>query len=204
MEILIVGVLTLLTVSVVIFRKYTEGKSVAETEPTEFCEYATNSTEACRDIINKALDSLAEGNVIEACENYRKGSEILYNSCALDKGRDIYWNYMVESVDKIAETTRHIVSKPGYMVSIYDKCEIMTIRKSIDEMLRNANSRQLANEYRQAVANNRYFLEDVISERSKTMKHDDFNDDSQSYQYLMLLYYLHYFVNSYYRYCFAK
>lgn len=201
MEILLVGGAAIVLVVAVAIRKHFRGNRVAV--PSEIERQESPAIEPCRDIICKALDCIASGNVIGACENYRRGSEILYNMNTSDKGKNIYLNYLVESVDKISETARHIVTKPGYRISIYDKCEIMTIRKCIDEMLGNLDKPRSADEYRQVVADNRYFLEDVISERSKVMKHDDFNDDSQSYLYLMLLYYLHSFVNSVYRYSLA-
>ncbi len=201
METLLVGVAIVLVLAVIIRKKYTRNKSVDVPAVAE--GHVAPAIEPCRDIICKALDCLAHANVIGACENYRRGSEILYNMGASDMGGNIYLDYMVESVDKISETARHMVTKPGYQISIYDKCEIMTIRKCIDEMLENLDRPRSADEYRQVVADNRNFLEDVISERSRVMKHDDFNDDSQQYRYLMLLYYLHSFVNSYYRYCLA-
>lgn len=201
MEILLAGGAAIVLVVAVAIRKHFRGNRVAV--PSEIERHESPAIEPCRDIICKALDCLAHANVIGACENYRRGSEILYNMGASDMGGNIYLDYMVESVDKISETARHMVTKPGYQISIYDKCEIMTIRKCIDEMLGNLDKPRSADEYRQVVADNRYFLEDVISERSKVMKHDDFNDDSQSYLYLMLLYYLHSFVNSVYRYSLA-
>ena len=201
MEILLTGGAAIVLVVAVAIRKHFRSNRVAV--PSEIERNESTAIEPCRDIICKALDCIASGNVIGACENYRRGSEILYNMGASDMGGNIYLDYMVESVDKISETARHMVTKPGYQISIYDKCEIMTIRKCIDEMLGNLDKPRSADEYRQVVADNRYFLEDVISERSKVMKHDDFNDDSQSYLYLMLLYYLHSFVNSVYRYSLA-
>lgn len=156
----------------------------------------------CREIISQTLDSLANANAIDACTNHRIGSDSL---CALGRkvrriygfspdkeSKYIYLNYMIESAEKIAETARHMVIRPSFRISISDKCEIQELRNMIADMPEADSDQHL-------IAANKDFIEHLIAVHTKTMRYEDFNDDSQAYSYLILLYYLHSFINSYSR-----
>ncbi len=165
-----------------------------------FDEMVLCVAESCRNVICPALDSLADADVINACKNHRIGSGSL---CTLENkvrrsfGADsdsessyIYISYMIESAEKIAETTRHIVCRPSFSISISDKCEIQALRKMMDDMLEPAFDFQM-------IDGNKNFVKHLIAVRSKSMGYDDFSDGTQAYSYLTLLYYLHSFINSF-------
>ena len=156
--------------------------------------------ESCRNVICPALDSLADADVINACKNHRTGSDSLstleykvrrrYSANSDDDSRYIYINYMIESAEKIAETTRHMVIRPSFKIPIADKCEIQALRKMMADMLEPDYDSQM-------VCGNKDFVEHLIAIRCKSMKYEDFNDGAQAYSYLTLLYYLQSFINSF-------
>lgn len=206
---IIFAIISVIVILLAINSRCRRDKAVSDNnELNNVDEYILSVTAQCRDIICRALDCLAENDIIEACKNNRTGSEQLYslshkietffhkNNSADDLIR-VYLSYMIESADKISETSRHLVTKPEQKISISDKCEIRAIRKYIDEML-NENRMDSNGSLRHA-STNKNFLGYLIAERSKSMRHDDFNDGSQSYSYLILLYYLHSFTNSFYQ-----
>lgn len=156
--------------------------------------------ESCRNVICLALDSLADVDVINACKNHRIGSESL---CTLENkvrrsfgtdsdngSRYIYVSYMIESAEKIAETTRHMVCRPSFSISISDKCEIKALGKMMADMLEQSYDSQM-------IGGNKDFIKHLIAVRSKSMGYEDFCDGAQAYSYLTLLYYLHSFINSF-------
>ena len=156
----------------------------------------------CRVIISRSLGSLAEADVIDVCKNYRMGADSLFalrkkigQTFDLKSNREsegVYLNYMIEAAEKIAETARHIVISPSFRISISDKCEIQVLQQVIDRI--EDKDFDLP-----AVADNKDFLEHLIAERSKSMAIEDFNDGAQAYSYLTMLFYLHTFLNSYFR-----
>lgn len=167
-------------------------------------EYILSISAPCRDIIIRSLDCLAQNDAIEACKNNRTGSDLLYSlNRAIDSFfpkndlRGTYLTYMIESADKISETSRHLATKPEQKITISDKCEVRAIMKYLDEMLTTTPTG--SSDTLKIAASNKNFLEHLIAERSKIMRHEDFNDGSQSYSYLILLYYLHSFTNSFYQ-----
>lgn len=198
---IILAVFILLVLYLVIRRNRREtddsGISVKLTE--DFDEMVLCVAESCRNVICPALDSLADADVINACKNHRFGSDSLCTlenkirrfGAGFDKAsKYIYANYMIESAEKIAETTRHIVCRPSFSISISDKCEIQALRKMMDEMLEPAFDFQM-------IEGNKNFIEHLIAVRSKSMGYEDFSDGAQAYSYLTLLYYLHSFINSF-------
>lgn len=151
----------------------------------------TSAAAQCQDIVCNALDHMADENSVEVCRNDRKASGILYDlsrrihcrfreDIPADDIRAIYLIYMIEAADKISETTRRIATSPEYRISIAEKCEIMAIRNMDCEMIPD-------------------FLKHLIAETSRSMSHKYFSDESGAYAYLMLLYYLRSFFNSYHR-----
>lgn len=105
-------------------------------------EYIPSVTASCCDIIIRSLDCLAQNDAIEACKNNRTGSDLLYSlnrtiNSFFPKNdlRGTYLTYMIESADKISETSRHLATKPEQKITISDKCEVMAIRKYLYEML---------------------------------------------------------------------
>lgn len=154
-------------------------------------DYITSATGQCREIVCNALDRMTDGNSAEVCRNDRKASGILYDLSRRLNGRflkdipandiqTVYLTYMIEAADKISETTRRIATTPSYRISIAEKCEILAIREMDREMIPD-------------------FLKHLIAETSRSMSHQDFSDESGAYAYLMLLYYLRSFFNSYHR-----
>ena len=166
---------------------------------------------SCRKIICTALDCIDGNNEIEACRNHRAGADMLdtvsrkINSAANENvwSEDcnaVYLNYMIEATDKIAESSRHIVTSQAGGISMSDKCEIQTLRDHIVSMLDNTNvaTRDVNHVMEQSIEN-KDFISHLIAAHSKSMSRDEFEDNSPSYRYLTLLYYLHSFVNSFCR-----
>ncbi|WP_289875362.1 hypothetical protein, partial [Duncaniella muris] len=109
--------------------------------------------------------------------------------------------YMLEATDKIAETTRHLVTSPDGYIPISYKCEIETIRGGIVRLSQLADS-ILSSDVDTVKINGdagleKDFIEHSIAIHSKGMTHEDFDEGAPSYSYLMLLYYLHSFISSF-------
>lgn len=213
MDYYIIGIVALCVfyAAMILWEKYryagTSGNNVALSR-TDDCIMLV--VEPCRKIIGTALDCMAEGNVTEVCKNHRTAGAILYSldkrlkefshsADSKDVFKLVYVNYMLECADKISETARHMVTHPTYGISIADKCEIQSVRKYIDAMLKNVGTPADFSVVVVTAVDNKTFLEYIISERSKSMTYADFDDSSVAYSYLRLLYYLHSFVNSFHR-----
>lgn len=158
-------------------------------------------------VVCGALDCLAGGRVIDACKNHRVGtaslSELEKKLGKLTQAKDakedmavVYVKYMIEAAGKVAETVCHIVVRPEFCISISDKCELQTIGTMIGAL-----PAEVADDSRflSKVANDKDFIEHLIAEKSKSMTHEDFDDGSQAYSYLVMLYYLHSYLNSFYQ-----
>lgn len=213
MDYYLIVIITLLIIATIylLSRKITLRKG----NPKEAQSYSTDelilsTINSSKEIICKALDCIAESNTIEACKNLRIGSKILhtlrnkigstvdYNKPQKEHLSD-YLDHMLESADRIAETSRNIVSSPNFTTTIADKCQIMTIRDSVAEILSNANNPdRIATSVSQA-SNQKDFLEHLISEHTKAMSHNDFNDNTYAYSHLMLLYHINAFISSFHR-----
>ena len=108
---------------------------------------------------------------------------------------------MLEATDKIAETTRHLITSPDSYIPISYRCEIETIRGGIARLSQLTDS--ILDADADTVKINRDtglekdFIEHSIAVHSKGMTHEDFDEGAPAYSYLMLLYYLHSFVSSF-------
>ncbi len=79
--------------------------------------------QSCSPIIDKALECLSSNDSIAVCKNHRIGMETLdiigkkVRDCsadtdyAIDKS-EVYYEYMLEATEKIAKTSRHIITAP--------------------------------------------------------------------------------------------
>lgn len=168
--------------------------------------------QSCGPIIDKALECLSSNDSIAVCKNYRIGSrnidlisgKVRESSAETDGsiGKTAqYCQYMLEATDKIAETTRHLITSPDSYIPISYRCEIETIRGGI------ARLSQLADSILDADADTvkingdtgleKDYIEHSIAVHSKGMTHEDFDEGAPAYSYLMLLYYIHSFVSSF-------
>ena len=172
----------------------------------------TMTMQSCGPIIDKALECLSNNDNIAVCKNHRIGSQTI--DIISDKVRNssadtddtigktaLYCEYMLEATDKIAETTRHLVTSPDGYIPISYKCEIETIHGGIVRLFQLADS-ILSSDVDTVKINGdagleKDFIEHSIAIHSKGMTHEDFDEGVPAYSYLMLLYYLHSFVSSF-------
>ena len=160
--------------------------------------------QSCGPIIDKALECLSSNDNIEVCKNHRTGSQpmcFLANTEGKIGKTSLYCEYMLEATDKIAETTRHLVTSPDSYIPISYKCEIETIRGGIVRLSRLADGILGVDDDIIKIAGDtgleKDFIEHSIAVHSKGMTHGDFDEGAPAYSYLMLLYYLHSFVSSF-------
>ena len=172
----------------------------------------TMTMQSCGPIIDKALKCLSNNDSIAVCKNHRIGSQTIdiisekVRNSSADTDDTIgktalYCEYMLEATDKIAETTRHLVTSPDGYIPISYKCEIETIRGGIVRLSQLADS-ILSSDVDTVKINGdagleKDFIEHSIAVHSKGMTHEDFDEGAPAYSYLMLLYYLHSFVSSF-------
>lgn len=166
----------------------------------------------CSPIIDKALECLSSDDSIAVCKNHRIGSKNIdlisdkVRNCSANTDGSIgktalYCEYILEATDKIAETTRHLVTSPDSYIPISYKCEIETIRGGIVRLSQLSDS--IFDRDSDTVKINgdtgleKDFIEHSIAVHSKGMTHEDFDEGAPAYSYLMLLYYLHSFVSSF-------
>ncbi len=168
--------------------------------PADYTEkHIEEITATCNAIICNALECVISNDATEACKNHRHATRSL---CQLHKklksvtGKEnmtrTYLTYMIEATEKIAETSRHIATTPGNTTTALSHNDIQILCKNLCEKP-NADD-NIAN----ALANKER-LERMIAIHTKTMNYEDFNEGSPVYYGLILLYYLHSFINSYYR-----
>ena len=186
------------------------GYSVAGRHVGKSCLIMT--MQSCGPIIDKALECLSSNDSIAVCKNHRIGSRNLdlitgkVRDCSADADSSIgktalYCEYMLEATDKIAETTRHLITSPDSYIPISYRCEIETIRGGIARLSQLTDS--ILDADADTVKINRDtglekdFIEHSIAVHSKGMTHEDFDEGAPAYSYLMLLYYLHSFVSSF-------
>lgn len=172
----------------------------------------TVTMQSCGPIIDKALKCLSNNDSIAVCKNHRIGSQTI--DIISDKVRNssadtddtigktaLYCEYMLEATDKIAETTRHLVTSPYGYIPISYKCEIETIRGGIVRLSQLADSILSSDVDTMRINGDagleKDFIEHSIAIHSKGMTHEDFDEGVPSYSYLMLLYYLHSFISSF-------
>lgn len=202
---------------IVILQRHIRRRNIKEAD----CPVASRSVEKsclimtmqlCSPIIDKALECLSSDDSIAVCKNHRIGSKNIdlisdkVRNCSANADGSIgktalYCEYMLEATDKIAETTRHLVTSPDSYIPISYKCEIETIRGGIVRLYQLSDS--IFDRYEDTVKNNgdtgleKDFIEHSIAVHSKGMTHEDFDEGAPAYSYLMLLYYLHSFVSSF-------
>lgn len=163
----------------------------------------------CGTYIVRALEDMAQMNSISACKNHREAAGALsmvkqtYRKSRSGNSEILitYLNYMVEATEKIAETVRHIVTDPEAFIPISTKCELFTMRDTFSQLkedyIRFENEDKDAHRLLTVISNENSFIKHLIDTHSKSMTHADYEDESISYSYLMLLYYLHSYVNSF-------
>lgn len=150
----------------------------------------TMTMQSCGPIIDKALECLSNNDNIAVCKNPRIGSQTI--DIISDKVRNssadtddtigktaLYCEYMLEATDKIAETTRHLVTSPDGYIPISYKCEIETIRGGIVRLSQLADS-ILSSDVDTMKINGdagleKDFIEHSIAVHSKGMTHEDFH-----------------------------
>ena len=150
----------------------------------------TMTMQSCGPIIDKALECLSNNDNIAVCKNHRIGSQTI--DIISDKVRNssadtddtigktaLYCEYMLEATDKIAETTRHLVTSPDGYIPISYKCEIETIRGGIVRLSQLADS-ILGSDVDTMKINGdagleKDFIEHSIAVHSKGMTHEDFH-----------------------------
>ena len=184
------------------------GYSVADRHIGKSCLVIT--MQSCGPIIDKALECLSSNDSIAVCKNHRIGSRNIdlitekVRDCSADAYSSIdksalYCEYMLEATDKIAETTRHLITSPDSYIPISYRCEIETIRGGIARLSRLTDSILDADTVKinGDTGLEKDFIEHSIAVHSKGMTHEDFDEGAPAYSYLMLLYYLHSFVCSF-------
>ncbi len=98
--------------------------------------------QSCGPIIDKALECLSSNDNIEVCKNHRTGSQTIdiisdkVRDCSADtEGKigktSLYCEYMLEATDKIAETTRHLVTSPTVISRFHTNARL---RQSVEEL----------------------------------------------------------------------
>lgn len=155
---------------------------------------------ACYEAVIKDIDTIANTDPVESCRLYRKiGSDIKNIRNDIDRYPDeryrVHVTYMLESLQRILEAGKSIATNPNYGISISMKCELETLRDSLLVMcngliatrnIYSDNSETLVKES----ANCKDFIAHLIDIHGKSMNHDDFDDSSVKYRYLMLLHYM--------------
>lgn len=208
--ILIITLFFIFAISLIYKKRQVTLATRQETAAIALDELVVSAIYPCKEIIYTALDSIVKNDTIDACKNLRQGSDILYslrkkisqpakNNNQEKEYLTIYLDYMLETTNHIAETSRNIVASPNFTTSIANKCEIMTIRDSVADMLTNFNDTDKLALTITKASNQKDFLDHIISEHAKVMSHDDFNDDTYAYTHLMLLYYINTFISSFRR-----
>lgn len=204
-------------IAVVLISRYIRRRKIKEQFTPELNESVDKSClmltiQPCRSIIDKALECISSYDDLAVCRNHRHGSEILdalskkvseYSVKRKDTENVpvVYHSYMLEATEKIAETSRHIITSPDNYVPISYKCEIETIRGSLDRLLQSTDNMLHSDEnadcLKEEINKDKDFIEHTIAVHSKGMSHEEFEDGTPAYSYLMLLYYLHSFMSSF-------
>lgn len=208
--ILTITLFVIFAISLIFRKRQVSIATQQETANIALDELVVSTISHCKDIIYTSLDSIVKNDTIDACKNLRQGADILYslrkkisqhikNNNQEKEYITIYLDYMLETTDHIAETSRNIVASPNFSTTIANKCEIMTIRDSVADMLTALNNTNELTPTITKASNQKDFLDHIISEHAKEMSHDDFNDDTYAYTHLMLLYYINAFIGSLHR-----
>lgn len=193
-------------------KRHIHSGSVDDGNVHDMCGYFISTIRFCQSIIDASLKYLAEDNDIEVCKTFRAGTDALDTVSRQlrstfpeverrDNAFAVYLNYLIEATEKIAETSRNIATHPDSCLAEFQVCEVRTIREHlvamITETIRVADAGEPLTSVAKNVSDNKDYMEDLIAIHGKAMKYDDFNDGAVGYSYLILLYYLQSFVNSY-------
>lgn len=216
MDIIYISIISALTAAIIIRRHIRRDKLqkcyIPDQDESLDRSCLMLTIQPCRSIIDKALECISSYDDLAVCRNHRLGSEILNDLGKKikeysdnDKGTvnvpTVYYSNMLEATERIAETSRHIITVPGSCMPISYKCEIETIRRSLDRLIQSTctilNSDKTAEGLRDEISMDKDFIEYTIEVHSKGMSYDEFDDDVPAYTYLMLLYYLHAFISSF-------
>ena len=213
MDISVFSILTIIMILVATFlfkRKRKAPIHLKEGIPAEDA-FTLKTVESCGLVIDKALECLSTCDEIAVCRNHRLGREYFdgleresrrhdEKTCNPDGKDAAYRSYMVSAADKIAETSRRIVTGSGNGLSLAARCEIDSIRESLGRLLAESDKAMTGESCHillgQNISKDKDFIEHTIAEHTRTMTKEDYAEGSQSYSYLQLLHYLHSFVNS--------
>lgn len=163
---------------------------------------------ASLEVVCNSLDRISSGDKADACRNHRKSAallDIIRRGCipatettpSEDRRGDFYLRYMIDASEMVAATVRSIVTRPGVLLSIADRCEIKTLREEFGALLSMAS-------YDDGVS--REFMDrcdlvyeltgDIIDMKTREMMPGDFNDSSAPYLCMKLMCDLRLFVRS--------
>ena len=163
----------------------------------------------CAAFTVRALEDIARMNSISACKNHREATDALSaikrmypkTQSRHTEGVATYLIYMVEATEKITETVRLIVTDPDTAIQMATRCELLAMRNTFSQLreryARFENADENADQLLTAISNENSFIKHLIDTHSKSMTPEDYEDGSISYSYLMLLYYLHSYINSF-------
>ena len=170
--------------------------------------------QSCGPIIDKALECLSSNDNIEVCKNHRTGSQTIdiisdkVRDCSADtEGKigktSLYCEYMLGATDKIAETTRHLVTSPTVISRFHTNARLRQSVEELSGLSRLADGILGVDDDIIKIAGDTGLEKDFYrTQHSRTfqrMTHEDFDEGAPAYSYLMLLYYLHSFVSSFHR-----
>lgn len=150
----------------------------------------------CSRYISQSLEALANKDVIGSCRIHREFGKLkrpTFNRQIDDS--NIYLSYLWEGAEKTIETARHISSNPNLKLDLDLNSEIMNISESIDRFEYSALNKSTS-DFGDIISKERDYIQFTIATRTKSMKHEDFNDGTLQYSYLVLLYHLHSFLNA--------
>lgn len=191
-----------------LWRQILNIKRESESADTVIVDDLRSIVECCTSQIVKFLEAFAEMDMISACKNHRDTIDELstkkriYNRSlsAHDGTHMIYIDYMIEATEKVAEISRLIITKPEDSISISTKCELLTIGSIFTRLsqryMKFENGDFKADQFLTEIRNDGSFVKHLCGTHSKSMNHTDFEDGAIAYSYLMLLYYIHSYINS--------
>lgn len=146
--------------------------------------------------ISQSLTNLADKDVIASCRIHREFGKLKRPTIkSQNENGDIYLPYLWEGAEKVIETARHISTNPNHIIKPDLKSEISVLSHSIGN-LENLSCDRQTDSLKEHIDKERDFIQYTIAVRSKDMKHEQFNDGTLEYSYLVLLYHLYSFLNA--------
>lgn len=154
----------------------------------------------CYEAVIKDIDAIVNTDPVESCRICRIiGADIRNIRNDIDRLPDeryrVHVAYMIESLQRILETGKAIATNPNDGIGISMKCELKTLRGSLSVILNSlGGTRNVYSDNNETLmkesANSKDFISHLIDIHEKSMNHDDFDDSSVKYRYLMLLHYM--------------